>query len=140
MYDLWIDRVVWIVLCALALEVCNAGETGQFSRTPVVESQPVPGSIDMSGDTISVEELGGLTKTLANVVAGVKSMEELEVWLRSRPYIESVNKADYLIKTEPPQKELQVRFKMDDGSTVVKVLDILLYPDQTFGLSGLHNP
>ena len=94
----------------------------------------------MSGGTISVEELAGLSKTLANVVADVKSMEELEGWLRSRPYIESVNKADYLIKTEPPQKELQVRFKMDDGSTVVKVLDILLYPDQTFGLSGLHNP
>lgn len=140
MHDLWIDRVVCIVLCVLVLEACTAEETGQFSHSPVVESQSVLGSIDMSGDTISVEDFNGLSKSLADVVARMKSMEELEAWLKSRPYIESVNKADYLIKTEPPQKELHVRFKMDDGSTVVKVIDILLYPDQTFELAGLHDP
>jgi len=94
----------------------------------------------MCGDTISAKELAKLTETLADVMQQIRSLEELEDWLRSQHCVESVKTADYLIKTEPPQKELLVTFKMDDGSTLTKVIDIILYPDQTLGLGGLHEP
>ncbi|MCE8429690.1 MAG: hypothetical protein J5U19_15065, partial [Candidatus Methanoperedens sp.] len=60
--------------------------------------------------------------------------------LRSQHYIKSIRTADYLIKTNPPRKELLVTFKMDNGSTVTKVIDIILYPNQTFGLAEVHEP
>jgi len=94
----------------------------------------------MSKDIISEKDIAGFTELLADVVARTNSIEALEAWLTSRPYIESVKKVDYLIKTEPPQKELHVGFKTDNGSTVLKVLDIVLYPDQTFRLAGLQDP
>jgi len=94
----------------------------------------------MCGDTISAEDLAELTETLADVIQGIGSLEELEGWLSSQHCVESVRTGDYLIKTEPPQKELLVIFKMDDGSTVTKVIDVILYRDQTLGLGGLHEP
>jgi hypothetical protein len=94
----------------------------------------------MCGDTISIKELAELTETLADVIQHIGSLEELEEWLRSQHCVDSVRTADYLIKTEPPQKELLVTFKMHDGSTVTKAIDIILYPDKALGLGGVHEP
>jgi len=97
-------------------------------------------SIAMYGETISAEELATLADTMSTVVLRIASLEELEGWLRSQRCVESIGTSDYLIKTEPPRKEMLVTFKMDDGSSVTKVVDITLYPDESFGLAGLHDP
>ena len=94
----------------------------------------------MCGDTISAEELAELTEILADVLDGIQSPEEFESWLKSQHCVKSVRMGDYIIKTEPPQKELSVIFKMDDGSTVTKVIDIILRRDQTLGLGEVHEP
>jgi hypothetical protein len=94
----------------------------------------------MCGDTISTKEMAKLTETLTNVVQATGSLEALERWFRSQPCIESVNTAKYLIETEPPQKEFLVTFRMDDGLTATKIIDIILYPDQTLGLAGVQEP
>jgi hypothetical protein len=92
----------------------------------------------MSDSTISAKELEVIIKTLDNVLRRASSLEDFESWLRSQPGVMSVGTADWLIKTEPPQKEVSVVFKMDDGSTFTSVIDVILYPDQTFGFAGVH--
>ncbi len=92
----------------------------------------------MNSDTISAYDLVNFSDILADIMRKVSSLEELEGWFNSQKYVESVKVTDYLVKTEPPQKELLVTFKMDDGSTVTRVIDIILYPDQTLALSGIH--
>jgi hypothetical protein len=92
------------------------------------------------GVTISAEALARLRESLAGVVERVGSVEELERWLRAQPCIEAVRVVDALIKVEPPQREFVVSFRRDDGATVTKVIDVVLHPDRTLGLAGVHEP
>ena len=94
----------------------------------------------MCDSGISTKGLETFAKTVSDVLPRIDSLENLESWLKSQPCVAAVSTADYLIKTEPPRKEVSVTFKMDDGSTVEKVIDVILYPDQTFGLAGVHEP
>lgn len=90
--------------------------------------------------SISAKDLETFIKSLDDVLRRIDSLENFEDWLKSQPCVVSVCIAEYLIKTEPPRKEVSITFKMDTGSTVMKVIDIILYPDQTFGLAGVHEP
>jgi len=127
----------------LVLAACSKDKMEDFSGQ---STQSLPDShrtvgernIIMCGDTISINDLTKLTETLAKVVQGIRSLEELEHWFRSQPCIESFKTTSYLIETEPPQKEYWVTFKMADGSTATKIIDIVLYPDHTFGLGGVY--
>ncbi|MDL5503507.1 MAG: hypothetical protein QSU88_09850, partial [Candidatus Methanoperedens sp.] len=74
------------------------------------------------------------------IIQRTGSLEELEGWLRSKRYVKYIRTTDYLIKTNPPLKELFVTFKIDGGSTVTKVIDVILYPNKTFGLAKVHEP
>ena len=142
--NLWLIPSLYM-LTILMLNACSTVKIDPLIKqsTPSVpDPQRTVGerSNIMCGDTISAEELAKLAETLADVVQGTKSLEELERWFRSQPCIESFRTENYLIETEPPQKELLVTFKMDDGSTATRVIDIILYPDQTFGLAGVYEP
>lgn len=94
----------------------------------------------MCDSGISAKEVDTFVKRLGGVVRRMDSLENLESWISSQPRVVDVSASDYLIKTEPPRKELFVTFKMVDGSTVTKVVDVILYPDQSFGLAGVHEP
>jgi hypothetical protein len=144
-YDRWLTLAFCTLTVVLLLIACSAVEMKRPIEQPTpseLELQPTAEgrSSTMCGDTISAEDLAELTGTLADVVQRIGSLEELEDWLRSQHCVESVRTADYLIKTEPPQKELLVTFKMDDSSTVTKVIDIILDRDQTLGLGEVHEP
>jgi hypothetical protein len=144
-YDRWLTLAFCTLTVVLLLIACSAVEMKRPIEQPTpseLELQPTAEgrSSTMCGDTISAEDLAELTGTLADVVQRIGSLEELEDWLRSQHCVESVRTADYLIKTEPPQNELLVTFKMDDSSTVTKVIDIILYRDQTLGLGEVHEP
>ena len=92
----------------------------------------------MDDDTVSTNDLKIFVTEFGRVIEETKSLDDIEDWLRSQPYIVSVKTASYLIKTEPPKKELIVTFRFDSSSTVTKVIDITVYPDQTFSMSGMH--
>ena len=92
----------------------------------------------MCDSSISADILEKFAQTLSDILRRIDSLENFENWLKSQPCVVSVSTADHLIKTEPPRKEVSVIFKMDDGSTFTKVVDVILYPDQTFGLAGVH--
>jgi hypothetical protein len=129
----------------LLLTACSAIETKRSIEQPTPSGPELPStaggrSSTMCGDTISAEGLEELTGTLADVLDGIRSPEEFERWLKSQPCVESVRTGNYLVKTEPPRMELSVVFKMDDGSTITKVIDIILYRDGTLGLGEVHEP
>ena len=94
----------------------------------------------MCDSGISASDLDTFIKRLDNIFCQMGSLEEIEKWFKSQPCVILVSTADYLIKTAPPRKEISVTFKMDNDSTVTKVIDVILYPDQTFGLAGVHEP
>ncbi len=94
----------------------------------------------MCDSGISASDLEMFIKRLADTFRDMGSLEDIEKWLESQPCVISVSTADYLIKTAPPQKEISVTFKVDDGSFITKVIDVILYPDQRLGLAGVHEP
>ena len=96
-------------------------------------------SFSMCSNPISTNDFDQIKETLSNVVERVSSLEEFDAWLRSQECIESVNLEDFLIKTEPPQREFVVEFKMADSSTKKKAIDIVLLGDQGFRLSEFYD-
>jgi hypothetical protein len=94
----------------------------------------------MCDSGISASDLEKFINMLDDIFRRMGSLEDIEKWFKSQPCVILVDTADHLIKTAPPRKEISVTFKMDDGSIVKKVIDVILHPDQTFGLAGVHEP
>jgi len=92
----------------------------------------VHGSIDPE------EELVQLGRSVARAAEEGKTLVELERWLREQPWIESLDTDDYVIETDPPQKEYRVRLRTSDGRAVRRAIDIILYPDGSLRLGGIH--
>ncbi|MGB5987394.1 MAG: hypothetical protein WBG37_18960 [Desulfobacterales bacterium] len=89
---------------------------------------------------LSTKDIKRLAQTLGATLQHIDSLEGFEIWLRRQPSVVSVKTADYLIKTEPPRKEVAVTFQMHDGSTATHVIIVILNPDQTFGFAGMRKP
>jgi len=83
----------------------------------------------MCGDSVSHDSFDEIEGTLADAVAQVRSLEELRQWLASQRCVASVGLEDYLIKTNPPQRQFRVEFRLDDGSTAVKAIDVFVLDD-----------
>lgn len=93
----------------------------------------------MNNDTITTENFEKFTAILYRALQGMKSLNEIEDWLKSQPCVLSVKTSDYVIKTEPPQKEIFITFRRDNGSTVIKAIDVILHSDQIFSLGRMHD-
>jgi hypothetical protein len=78
----------------------------------------------MRDDSLSIGEFEAFKKTLAIVIERAKSLDEIEAWLKSHKYVKSVQLADYLLKSSPPQRDFIVEFRMQNGSIVTKVVNI----------------
>lgn len=94
----------------------------------------------MQGNSISVKDLAQVIDSLPRVVQESGSLRELERRLSSQRGVQSVSTSDYLVKTEPPLRELTVGFMLDDGSTVTKVMDIRVHRGGSLELAGVHEP
>lgn len=71
-------------------------------------------------------------KKMASVIDNARSLEEIEAWLRSQQGVKSVQLADYLMKSNPPQRNFLVEFSIQDGSTVKKIINIFDLGNQQF--------
>jgi hypothetical protein len=81
-----------------------------------------------------------IEKTLPTIVAQVRSLKELETWLDSQKCIQSVRLEDFLIKTNPPQREFIVEFKSNSDSAFTKVIDVFVLNNGRFSLNQLRDP
>jgi hypothetical protein len=78
----------------------------------------------MGYESSSSIEIEVLEKELAAVIDSAESLREIEVWLRSQQCIKSVKLAEYLLKSNPPQRDLIVECNIRDGSTATKIVNI----------------
>lgn len=59
------------------------------------------------------------------MVAGARTLDEIGAWLRSRPGVGSATLANYLLKSNPPQRIFTIQVRADDGEFIQK--DIVIF-------------
>jgi hypothetical protein len=78
-------------------------------------------------------------KNAASAIDSAESLDEIEAWIRSQQGVKSVQLADYLMKSNPPQREFIVEFNMQDGSTVKKIVNIFDLGNRQFKFHELRD-
>jgi hypothetical protein len=78
-------------------------------------------------------------KNAASAIDNAESLDEIEAWIRSQQGVKSVQLADYLMKSNPPQREFIVEFNMQDGSTVKKIVNIFDLGNRQFKFHELRD-
>jgi hypothetical protein len=78
-------------------------------------------------------------ESLAAAIASARSLDEIEAWLKSQPCVKSVQLADYLLKSNPPQRDFIVEFKAADGSTIKKIVNFFASGSQQFEFHKLRD-
>lgn len=73
-----------------------------------------------------------LQKSLPLAVDRAQSLAEIEAWLRSQPGVAGVQLADYLLKSNPPQREFVLEFRGEDGTAVKRIVNIFDLGDRGF--------
>jgi hypothetical protein len=93
----------------------------------------------MCAESLSTGDFETFQKTLAAAVDSARSLDEIEAWLKSQQGVKSVQLADYLLKSNPPQRDFIVEFRMQDGSTVKKIVNIFDLGNQQFRFHKLRD-
>jgi hypothetical protein len=88
--------------------------------------------------TLSTDDFEVFQRNLASVIASARSLDEIVSWLKSQPFVVSIELSDYLLKSNPPQREFIVEFKAASGSTVKKIVNIFDIGNQQFQFHKLH--
>jgi len=73
---------------------------------------------------LSRSELERFGDRLVAAVNQARSVQEIEAWLASQPFVSSVQVGEYLLKSNPPQRHITVALRVGDGETIVKVINI----------------
>ena len=93
----------------------------------------------MCAESFSTVEINAFEKALTTVIISAQSLDEIEAWLKSQQCVKSVQLASYLLKSNPPQRDFIVEFRMQDGSTVKKIVNIFDLGNQQFRFHKLRN-
>lgn len=88
---------------------------------------------------VSIVDFEIFESTLATVINSARSLDEIEAWLRSQQCIKSLQLADYLLKSNPPQRDFIVEFAIGEDSTVTKIINIFDLGNQQFQFHKLRN-
>ena len=84
--------------------------------------------------SMAVDPQAGLLQALEEATRHARDVDELATLLRTLPGVESIEVRDYLVKTEPPVRELAIR-----SQTTCLVVDIAVHPDGSLTVRGLHD-
>jgi hypothetical protein len=94
----------------------------------------------MSSSAPSDDAIGELAKALPGVAGNARSLDEIATWLRAQPGVESVELSDYLLKSNPPQRDFIVACRVKGGSTVRKVLNVYVLGGDKFRFNCVRDP
>lgn len=94
----------------------------------------------MAADHLPVEDSAAMEAALARAASRSDSVEAFAAWLRAQPAVEAVAIAPHLVKTEPPQREIIARFRLHDGSSATRTIDITVHPDGSLAFGRIHEP
>jgi hypothetical protein len=84
-------------------------------------------------------DLEALEKSLPAAIAGARSLNEIESWLKSQHGVKSVQLAHYLSKSDPPQRDFIVELKTTDGSTVKRIVNVFDLGNEQFEFRQLRD-
>jgi hypothetical protein len=70
---------------------------------------------------------------------GNSRSRKIGAWLKSQQGVKSVQLADYLSKSNPPQRDFMVELKTVGGSTVRKIVNIFDLGNQQFQFRQLRD-
>ena len=76
---------------------------------------------------------------VAAAVANAHSLDEIKAWLTSQPFVVSVELTDYLLKSNPPQRDFIVELRTEDGSTIKNIVNIFDLGSQQFQFNKLRD-
>jgi hypothetical protein len=93
----------------------------------------------MDDELLSTVDFAALEKTLATVIDSARSLDEIEAWLKSQQCVKSLQLEGYLLKSNPPQRDFIVELRMQDGSTVKKIVNIFDLGNQQFQFHKLRD-
>lgn len=79
----------------------------------------------MRHDSAPPVDLETFLHAIGDAVAHARSLDEIAAWLASQPSVRSVTLANYLLKSNPPQRDFRVEFGMKNGSTVTKIVNVV---------------
>jgi hypothetical protein len=78
----------------------------------------------MGAESSSSLDIEVLEKKIAAAIENAGSLREIEAWFRSQQYVKSMELTEYLLKSNPPQRDFIVEFGVGDGPTVKKIVNI----------------
>jgi hypothetical protein len=84
-------------------------------------------------------DINTFEKDLISVISNAQSLDEIEVWLKSQQCVKSLKLEGYLLKSNPPQRDFVVDFKMQDGSIVSKIVNIYDLGNRKFQFHKICN-
>ena len=93
----------------------------------------------MCAESRSTVDFEVLEETLATAIDSARSLDEIEAWLKSQQCVKSVQLADYVLKSNPPQRDFIVEFSMQDELTVTKIVNIFDLGNQQFRFHNLRD-
>lgn len=85
------------------------------------------------------DEIGKLERALPDVANGAHSLAEIEAWIRAQPCVRTVELADYLLKSNPPQRDFIIECADEDGAPVRKILNVFVLGGQKFQFNGVRD-
>jgi hypothetical protein len=103
-------------------------------------SETRSGSSSMCGDSLSTVDLEAFQKNLVDAISHARSLDEITAYLRSQRCVKSVELANYLLKSNPPQRDFVVEFMREDGATFKKIVNIFDLGNQRFQFHKMRDP
>jgi hypothetical protein len=94
----------------------------------------------MSSGTASNDAIVKLERALPDLANGAHSLAEIEAWIRAQPCVRSVQLADYLLKSNPPQRDFIIDCADADGAPVRRILNVFVLGGQKFRFNGVRDP
>jgi hypothetical protein len=102
------------------------------------------GKPDLEGDTmcadsLSVDDFKNFQDLLALVIARAHSIGEIEAWLQSQERVKLVKVEAYLLKSNPPQREIIIEFESKHGKISRKTVSIFDIRGSEFKLNKIYD-
>jgi hypothetical protein len=91
---------------------------------------------DKKGAAVDFEVLAG---KLPAAIASLRSLAAIETWLKSQPGVRAVQLGDYLLKSNPPQRDFIIEAQTADGATVRKTIHVFELGEQQFQFHQLRD-
>lgn len=93
----------------------------------------------MCAESPSTVDFEVLEKALSTAIDSARSLDEIEAWLKSQQCVTSVWLANYVLKSNPPQRDFIVAFRLQNGSTLTKIVNIFVLGNGKFRFHELRD-